>query len=411
MSRVRLNLTGSNIEPVDLEAVGQSPIGALVPISGTDPRTMEPWEYWAFLPDPLPTHPVLSNAATAAAARAAMAIARLDEAVAQLPRPEILVRPITRREATSTSALEGTYATFQEVLEADFLQDNQMSFEQREIRNYVEAAELAVLGITERRISRSFLGSLQKTIVRGTRGDTPDAGDIRPHEVAIGPKDRPIHEARFVPCPAGDRLVAGVAAWEEWVATPSDLLIVAKMAIAHYQFETLHPFGDGNGRLGRLIALLQVMRANELRWAVLNIAPWFEAKRTEYQEGLMSVTLTGDFSPWVEFFSHAVEVQAREGLAKIQHLLGIRDRMVADLRAKGMRGSPIEVAEVLIGFPVIDVPTVKRVIDKSFQAANKTVAKLVDEGILQEITGRRQDRLFVAVEVFRAINRDEIVAN
>lgn len=234
---------------MDIEAVGKSPIGNLIPISGLDPRTMEPWEYWAYLPDPLPVEPNLSPAAVAAAAKAAMAIARLDEAVAQLPRPEILVRPIIRREAASTSALEGTYATFQEVLEADFLQDNQMSYEQREIRNYVEASELAIQNITERRISRSFLGGLQRIIVRRTKGDTADAGDLRPHEVAIGAENKPIQEARFVPCPAGDHLIFGVDAWEQWINQKSDLLIVAKMAIGHYQFETLHPFGDGNGRL------------------------------------------------------------------------------------------------------------------------------------------------------------------
>lgn len=155
---------------MDIEAVGKSPIGKLVPIAGTDPRTMQQWDYWAYLPDPLPTHIQLSAAATACAAKAAMAVARLDEAVAQLPRPEILVRPIIRREATSTSALEGTYASFQEVLEADFLQDSQMSFEQREIRNYMEAAETAVQHITDRRISRSFLGSLQKIIVPRHQG-------------------------------------------------------------------------------------------------------------------------------------------------------------------------------------------------------------------------------------------------
>ena len=106
-----------------------------------------------------------------------------------------------------------------------------------------------------------------------------------------------IHEARFVPCPAGNQLVAGVAEREDWVAKKSDVLIVAKMAIAHYQLETPHPFGDGDGRLGRLISLLQVMQAGELRWAVLNIAPWFEMNRTRYQDGLMAVTLTGVFSP------------------------------------------------------------------------------------------------------------------
>lgn len=390
---------------MDIEAVGKSPIGNLIPISGLDPRTMEPWEYWAYLPDPLPVEPNLSPAAVAAAAKAAMAIARLDEAVAQLPRPEILVRPIIRREAASTSALEGTYATFQEVLEADFLQDNQMSYEQREIRNYVEASELAIQNITERRISRSFLGGLQRIIVRRTKGDTADAGDLRPHEVAIGAENKPIQEARFVPCPAGDHLIFGVDAWEQWINQKSDLLIVAKMAIGHYQFETLHPFGDGNGRLGRLISLLQIMQTGELRWPVLNIAPWFESRRQLYQDGLLDVTLSGDFSPWVELFAEAVEVQAREGLTRIQTLLSIRDRMVADLRARGMRGSPVEIAEVLIGYPVIDVPTVKNLLGKSFQAANQAVGKLIEQGILMEITGRRQDRMFVAPEILRTVNR------
>lgn len=394
---------------MDLDAVGNSPIGKLVPIYGTDPRTMKEWEYYAYLPDPLPPLPSLSAAAIAAAGHAGMAVARLDEAVAQLPRPEILVRPIIRREAASTSALEGTYASFQDVLEADFLEDRQMSFEQREIRNYVEATEYAVSQIADRRITRGFLGELQRTIVRRTKGDTPDAGDIRPHEVAIGAEGRPIHEARFVPCPAGDHLASGLASWEQWVADDSDLLIVAKMAIAHYQFETLHPFGDGNGRLGRLVSILQVMKAGELRWPVLNIAPWFESRRQMYQDALLNITLTGDFSPWVQLFSQAVEIQAKEGLAKIQHLLSIRDNMVADLRAKGRRGSPIEIAEVIIGYPVIDVPTVRKILGRTFEAANQAVAKLVEHGILEEITGRRQDRLFVCMEVVNAINRTESV--
>lgn len=390
---------------MDLDAVGMSPIGQLVPISGTDPRTMEQWNYCAYLPDDLPELPLLSTKATSAAAKAAAAIARLDEAVAQLPRPEILVRPIVRREARSTSALEGTYATFQEVLEADFLEDRQMSPEQREIRNYVEATDLACAQIVQRNITRTFLGELQKTIVKGTDGDTPDRGDLRPHAVAIGPKHRPIQESRFVPCPPGDQLEAGVRAWEEWIATPSDLLIIAKVAIAHYQFETLHPFGDGNGRLGRLVSILQLMRAGELRWPVLNIAPWFEANRDDYQDGLMQVTLAGDFNPWVELFAEAIELQAREGLQKIRQLLSIRDAMVTELRAKRKRHSAIDIAEILIGYPVIDVRTASILIHKSFEAANQAIAVLVDLGILEEITGRTQYRLFGSRVVARAINQ------
>ena len=195
-----------------------------------------------------------------------------------------------------------------------------------------------------------------------------------------------------------------MSAWEDWVAAETDLLVVAKVAIAHYQFETLHPFGDGNGRLGRLVSMLQLMKAGELRWPVLNIAPWFESRRDQYQGGLMDVTLTGDFSPWVELFAHAVAVQAREGLHKIQHLMAIRDRMISELRAAGMRGSAIEIAEILIGYPVIDVRTASILIGKTFEAANQAIAKLVSHGVLVEITGRSQNRLFGAHEIARAIN-------
>lgn len=391
---------------MDVEALRESPIGQLVPISGTDPRTAKPWSYWAYLANPIPDAPNITSRAMQAAARAGMAVARLDERVAMLPRPGLLVRPIVRREAASTSALEGTFASFEDVLASDFLGDDEMSFEQKEIRNYVVATEMAISQIADRRISRSFLGELQRMIVRGTSGDTPDAGDIRPHQVAIGPKNRPIEDARFVPCPPGDQLESGVQQWEDWVASNNDVLVVAKLAIAHYQFETLHPFGDGNGRLGRLVALLQLMKAGELRWPVLNIAPWFEARRDEYQDGLLRTTITGDFSPWIEFFSNAVEEQARDALGRIQRLLDIRDEMIQRLRAKKMRGSTIEIAELLIGYPVIDVPTTRDLIGKTFEAANKAVAKLVDENILTEVTGNRQNRMFVCMEVWQATRWD-----
>ncbi|MEU1985764.1 Fic/DOC family N-terminal domain-containing protein [Nocardia sp. NPDC019395] len=387
---------------MDVEALKQSPIGRLVPASGLDPQTKKEWSYWAYLPNDLPDDLSLSPAAINASAKAGVAIARLDEAVAQLPRPEIIVRPIIRREARSTSALEGTYASFEEVLEADFLEVGQMSEEQREIHNYVEATEYAVRNITERRITRSFLGELQQIIVKGTSGDTADAGDIRPHQVAIGARYRPIEEARFVPCPPGDQLAAGVAAWLQWIADRDRMPLVASMALAHYQFETLHPFGDGNGRVGRLVAILQAMQAGELRWAALNVSPYFEKQRSEYQQQLLNVTVTGDFNTWISFFATGVEIEARQGLEQIRNLLEVRDGLVARVRLK-RKGSAVEVAEYLIGYPVIDIKTVAQLTNVSNQAANLVVRNLVDDGILTEVPGGRSRKLFACNEVLRAI--------
>ncbi len=295
------------------------------------------------------------------------------------------------------------YASFDEVLEADFLDDRQLSSEQREIRNYVHATEQAMALLETYPISRKVAGQLQQTIVRGTSGDSYDAGDIRQRQVAIGPKNRPIEEARFVPSPADDRLVRGVSDWERWLNEDNHVPIVAKMAMGHYQFETLHPFADGNGRLGRLIAILQLVQDGILRWPVLNLAPWLEQNRDAYQDGLLQLTETGDFDPWVCFFADAVHRQARDGVAKIAQLLELRDDMLAEPRAAGVRGSALHIAENLIGFPLIDVPTARTMIGKTFEAANQAVARLVELGMLREITGRPQNRLFVCQRAYHLI--------
>lgn len=385
----------------------RSPIGDLIDIAGTDPTTGLAWKYWAYAAHPLPPSPTLSLKSLNLATKAAMEIARLDQAVSILPRPEILVRPIVRREAASTSALEGTYASFDKVLEADFLEERQLSSEQREIRNYVLATYEGMTLLQTYPISRKIAGQLQQIIVRGTKGDSYDAGDIRQRQVAIGPENRPIEEARFVPIPAGDGLAQGVSDWERWLNDEHNHVpIVARMALGHYQFETLHPFADGNGRLGRLIAILQLVQDGTLRWPVLNLAPWLEQHRDEYQDGLLRVTETGDFDAWVSFFAEAVRKQAHDGINKIAQLLQLRDEMLAELRAAGVRGSALQVAENLIGYPVIDVPTVKKMIGKSFEAANQAVARLVDLGMLREITGKPQNRLFLCQRAYGLIQSE-----
>ncbi|MFI1993120.1 Fic family protein [Actinoplanes sp. NPDC020271] len=385
---------------MDLEALRESPLGALVPISGTDPRGSS-WSYFAYSPAPLPSHPALTLRAINAAATAAMAVVRLDEALSQLPNPKLLVRPFVRREAVSTSALEGTYAAFDEVLEAEFLEDRYMSADQREAYNYVRATDQALQLMETYPLSRGLVGTLQLSIVRGTSGETYDAGDLRQRLVKIGNPGQSIEDARYIPPPNGMILEQGFSEWEKWINSSSDIPIIAKVALAHYQFESLHPYNDGNGRVGRLLAILQLIQEGVLRLPVLNIAPWLEPRREQYIKGLIDVTLTGDFSPWVEFFSEAVRVQAEEGIVTIRELLGERDEMVKLLRDGGLRGSGLHIAENLIGYPVIDVPTARTMIGKSFEAANQAVQRLVDFGLLREITGRRQNRLFACDRVLR----------
>ncbi|WP_328605109.1 Fic family protein [Amycolatopsis sp. NBC_00345] len=391
---------------MDLESFRRSPIGELVSIVIPAARPgLESTSYFAFVPTPLPDEPAIDMEAVDLASRAAMAVARLDQAMGQLPNPQLLLRPIIRREAVSTSALEGTYAPFDEVLEADFLEENQLSAPQREIQNFVRAVEESRLLLENRPISRNVISKLQQIIVRGTPGDTYQAGDIRQAQVFIGARSRDIAQARFVPPPPGQfYLEAGVYEWEKWVSSPKPMPIVLRMALAHYQFETLHPYNDGNGRLGRLIALMQLVEDGVLKMPSLNISPWLEARRDEYIDGLLEVSKTGDFNPWVKFFSRAVLEQAEDGIRAIAELIEFRDSTIEKLRHQNVRGSALQIVENLTGYPVIDVPTARRLTGKTFEAANQAVARLVEEGVLREITGRKMNRLFVCPGIMRIIN-------
>jgi Fic family protein len=385
---------------MDLEAFQASPCGHLEPIMGNDLRR-GPWNYYAFVPDPLPYEPPLNLASVTVAMNAAMAVARLDQAASQLPNPSLLVRPAIRREAVSTSALEGTYTAYDELLAADFLEENQISSQTLEVLNYVRATEQALDLLDNYPMSRHLLGRLQKTIVSRTRDDSWDAGDLRQTQVCIGSAEDSIEHARFVPPPPGDILSNGFADWEKWVNNATDVPIIIRIALAHYQFEALHPFNNGNGRLGRLIAILQLVQENILRWPIVNLAPYLYDHREQYVEHLYKLSITGKFDAWVIFFSQAVRDQADSGIRAIQELISFRDRVLTELRSAGARGSILELVEVLIGYPLIDVPTVSEMLGRPFQTANQVVAKLVEHGVLREVTGRKMNRLFSCDEVRR----------
>jgi Fic family protein len=388
---------------VDLEALASSPVGRLVAINGVDGRTGKTYNHKAFLPDLLPADLELEQETYRAVTEATAAVARLDEAACRLPNPSLLARPAIRREAVSTSALEGTYAAFTDVLEGELLGEGDRTAAVAEVVNYVKAAEHAFSWIESYPISLGLLGDLQKTLVAGTRGETSDAGRIRKIQVYIGGGGT-IETARFVPPPPGDQLQAGIEAWLEWINRDDKFPLMVKMALGHYQFETLHPFADGNGRLGRLVCVLQLGWRRELRVPVLNLSPWLEQHRTTYQDHLLRCSTTGQFDEWIRFFCQAVHAQSIGAIEKIDALHAWKEETVGRLKSAKVRGVAVNIAADLIGYPVI-TPTLAAKIHKvTYQAANSAIKRLADLGILQERTGRPYARLFAAPGVLRIID-------
>jgi len=372
---------------MDLEALGASPIGQLLPISGTDGRTGEHYDSFAYLADPLPESVQLSSDTWTIVARAEAALARLDQAARQVPTPELLRDPAIRREAQSTSALEGTYAPFATVLESDVEDRGQLSLAVLDILNYVAAARLAFEWIEDRPLTTGLMGELQMTLVRGTAGEHSDAGGLRDRQVFIGPTDAPIVDARFVPAPHGDQLQTAFETWIRWV-NREDLPMppVVQAGLSHYQFETLHPYSDGNGRIGRLVIVLQLMRLGVLRHPILVVSPWFEARRSEYQDALLSLSATGDWSAWLAFFATGVHAAAETTHRRIDGLLTWQEDALRRVREAKASGLAERLAGDLIGLPVLRAGRVSARYGVTHQAAMNALRRLEQFGLLTSHT-------------------------
>jgi Fic family protein len=357
---------------VDIERFAKSPVGHLVPIRGHDWSLGTDYNHHAFVPDPAPSVIQLSQATYKAVTDATLALGRLDFAVRRLPDPRLLIGPVLRREAQSTSELEGTYAPLDEVLAADFIDSSRQSAELREVMNYVAAAERGFELVATLPICVRTLGELQKILVHGTRGELGDSGRLREIQVFIGERELGIEQSRFVPVPNGPLLVEGVSDWEKWINDVDDEIpLLVKAAVGHYQFETLHPFSDGNGRLGRLIVVLQMMEARTLTYPVLNLSPWLQRRKEDYKSLLREVSITGDFDRWVQFFATAVQAQAADMVQRIEELLEVREELLKVVR----------------------------------DTANDAFKKLEAMGILREITGAKYGRIFVCPGVRRIVTR------
>ena len=390
---------------MDLDAVRSSTLGELVPISGNDAR-FGAFDYFAYSPAPLPTDVTLASQTWTAVAAAETALGKLDFACAQLPDPRLLIRPALYREALDTSALEGTHGALRDLLEAQLPSTQFLSPEIAEIRAYEQVALKAFELVKSRPVTRGFLCELQEELLKDTEKPPRDLGRLRQDQVWIGPADRPIQESRFVPPPPDDRLLAALDAWERWLQTPpANLSSVLRAALAHYQFETIHPFGDGNGRLGRLIVVLQLLRDKTLKYPALTISPWLLKRRMDYQNHLLQVTCSGDWNAWITFFCLAVQEQCDSLISNAALLLSWLKESRQLVNERRWSGAIHNLLEDLIEWPVITIADAATRYKVTTVNASRMVGHLVEIGILKELTGRSYGRVFGAAKVIDIVER------
>lgn len=384
---------------MDTDRLSRSPIGELVQISGTDPRTLRSFEYQAFVPHPLPDEPNLTAATWNAAYEAGKALARLRQACVDLLNPRLLIAPALAKEAQATSALEGTYGALPDVLEARLPGFEPRSPEIREINAYEQMANLAFESARDRPITRALLADLQGILARSSRRPSRDPGKVREHQVIIGPEDCEIEDARFIPPPPGDQLDSGLASWETWIRHTSELPSVVRAALGHHQFESLHPFGDGNGRVGRLVIVMQFLIDGEIDQPSLTLSPWLLRRRDQYQTLLLETSCTGDWNPWVQFFARAVKEQALAHVTIADDLRTWIAQTRAELNSRHWTGTISTVAEALIDWPVVTNSVLQQRLGVTAPTAQNAIDRLVTIGALTELTGRTYGRVYGARRV------------
>lgn len=343
-------------------------------------RTPGPHGFHTFLPNALPRELELASATVMLLSEADRALGRLAGAGRLLPNPHILVRPYVAREALASSRIEGTQASLSDVFDATA--GGSAHGDVLEVTNCIDALELGLDRLAKLPVSMRLLREMHKRLLSGVRGAERRPGEVRTSPNWIGSPDNRPETAEFVPPPVDD-MQAALTDWERYVHEDVRVPPLVKCALLHYQFETIHPFLDGNGRLGRLLIVLFLMEQQLLPAPLLYVSSYFETHRSDYYDRLQLVRERGEIEQWLQFFLRAVSVQAADAVERAERLADLREqyRLVIS-RTRSRAG---EVVELLFENPVV---TVRYLVDRlsiTQQGAANLLTRLHDEGIVREL--------------------------
>ena len=357
----------------------------------------------AFVPDPIPREVNIDSGLIYRLDEASRAVATLAGAGETIPNPHLLIRPFMRREAVLSSRIEGTQASLSDLFmfEASGVQRKDVV----EVVNYIRALETGLELLDELPISLRLVNQLHDRLLRGVRGRGKQPGVLRNEQVWIGSEGTSIGEARFVPPPPSyvrDLMLD----WEHFVNETGNLPPLIQCALMHYQFEAIHPYLDGNGRVGRLLIVLFLCAKQVLSTPLLYLSVYFESNRDQYYEQLLNVSATGNWGPWLDYFLRGVTEQSIDALRRVRRLRELQERYRQMLQVKRGSGNTLRLAEELFASPYLTTPKAADTLGITQAGARRILERLVNHGVLQEIEGT-WPRLFFAEEIMDAIHTRE----
>ncbi len=356
---------------------------------------------WAFVPHALPPinldHARLSRALSEAAA----AVGELNGIGRTLPNPYLLITPLQRREAISSSSMEGTYTTVDALLLAEAGANGEgTTSDTREVLNYRRALARAIESLAELPLSLRTLRDAHRTLlsnVRRDRGASVTPGEFKQHQNFIGAYQ--IEQARFIPPPPAETLSC-LDALERYLHREEDGIdILIDAALIHYQFETIHPFADGNGRLGRMLIILHLFMRGKIAQPLLYLSPVFEAHKDEYIDRMYAVSRHGDWEGWIVFFLGVLRDAARETIALAERMIALQGAYRTRLQQARRSAGLLAIIDYLFEQPMLTIPMIAERLGVTYRGALKNVEFLVSEGVLSEVEGTSNPRYFAARDI------------
>lgn len=359
---------------------------------------MQPTGYRAFMPSPLPPSPPvdLDESLQVLLSEADYALGRLDGAILTLPNPDLFVFMYVRKEAVLSSQIEGTQSSLQNLLAAEArLNDPDAPADVAVVVNYVRAMNHGLHRLAEIPVSVRLIREIHAELLQGARGGRLTPGELRTTQNWIGPGGCSLSEATFVP-PPPQEVPQALSDLERFLHAENPPPSLIQVGLAHAQFETIHPFLDGNGRVGRLLITFLLTEKKLLARPVLYLSHYFKQRRTEYYERLQAVRDYGDWEGWLAFFLRGVVEVSRESTETAAAILRMREEYRARITERLGRAAANghRVMDRLFDHPIVNVATVSGWLAITQRSAHNLVDRLGEAGLLREITGYARNRRF-----------------
>jgi Fic family protein len=360
--------------------------------------------YQAFVPNPLPPKLDWSDALVSLTSKADLALGTLSGLGENLPNPHLLIYPFIRKEAVLSSRIEGTRSSLSDLLLFEATKAERQS-DVKEVQNYVNAIEYGLKRLEELPLSLRLIRELHAILMEGVRGERATPGEFRQSQNWIGPPGSTLDNATFVPPPVPEMKDA-LDQLEKFLHANTQLPPLIELALVHYQFEVIHPFLDGNGRIGRLLITLFLCQRSILNKPLLYLSAFFERHRAEYYGRLLEVSQRGAWRSWLEFFLQAVVNQSDDAVHRARRLLELQRTYHQTSLAKHLPPTAAELVELIFVKPVLNVRVAQESLKVTYPGAQKAINALEEQGILVEITGGKRNKAYAAKKILDILEEE-----